>query len=367
MNKTGFGFLRLPRLEDGSIDYELLNPMVDRFLALGGTYFDTAYTYLDGLSEEAIRKAVTERHPRESFLLADKLPGYMVKTESDCNTYFQEQLRRCGVNYFDVYLLHWLTEANYEIAQRFGEFAFLQELKATGKAKKIGFSYHDSPELLERILQDHPEVDIVQLQINYLDWDSPTLQAARLWEVAQRHGKEIVVMEPVKGGKLANIPQEAAARLAALGKPRSPAFHAIRFASSLPQVSVVLSGMNAMAQLQENMTHFPAVTEEEKAILFQCASIIRDQTAVGCTGCGYCLPHCPMEIPIPNLFTLYNDYARDPQEGWKMQHVYDHAVLKGGKASACLGCGRCESHCPQQLPIREFLPKIAEVFEPRRV
>lgn len=179
MNKTGFGFLRLPRTEDNGIDYDLLNPMVDRFLELGGTYFDTAYTYLNGLSEEAIRKAVVERYPRGSFIIADKLPGYMVKSYDECQAYFNEQLHRCGVDYFDVFLLHWLNEKNYVLAEKHDQFRFLRELKTTGKAKRLGFSYHDGPELLDRILTNHPEVDIVQLQINYLDWNSVSIQAKK--------------------------------------------------------------------------------------------------------------------------------------------------------------------------------------------
>ena len=209
MNKLGFGFLRLPRTGSKGIDWPLLEAMVDRFLASGGTYFDTAYTYLDGISEAALKRAVAERYPRGSFQIADKLPGWKVKRREDCERYFQEQCERCGVDYFDVYLLHWLNQSNYAIAQRFDEVGFLNRLKAEGRIGKTGFSYHGDAATLEKILQAHPNVDVVQLQINYLDWDDPAMEAHKCYDIAARFGKEIVVMEPVKGGTLADPPQEA--------------------------------------------------------------------------------------------------------------------------------------------------------------
>lgn len=366
MNKTGFGFLRPPRLDAGdekSTDYALLNTLVDRFLELGGTYFDTAYTYLGGASEEAIRRCLVERHPRDSFQLADKLPGYQVKSREECQTYLEESLRRCGVAYFDVYLLHWLNEKNYALAEQYGEFAFLQECKANGKARKIGFSYHDSPQLLDTILTAHPEVDYVQLQINYLDWDSPSLEARKCYEVACKHGKSVIVMEPVKGGSLVKLPQEAEVLLKSAAPEESTAFWAIRFAASLPQVSIVLSGMNAMEQIEDNLRPFSPLTAVEREILDSSAKIIRANTAVPCTGCGYCLPHCPIEMPIPRYFSLYNEYARNPDEDWKMQHAYDTLTNGTVAASACLSCRQCQEHCPQKLTIPEYLQKAAGIFE----
>lgn len=363
MNKTGFGFLRLPRTPDDGVDYPIINPMVDRFLEKGGVYFDTAYTYLDGLSEEAIRKAVVERHPRERFILADKLPGYKVKAYSECQLYFEEQLRRCGVDYFDVYLLHWLNEENYAIAEKHDEFRFLRELKASGKAREIGFSYHDGPELLERILSAHPEVDIVQLQINYLDWDSVSLQARSLYEVATRHGKKIVVMEPVKGGNLAKLPEKAEELLREMQPEESPAAWAIRFVTDLPNVAVVLSGMNTMGQMEDNLRSFVPLEETERQALRSCAEIICSNTAIQCTGCSYCVPNCPQNIPIPRFFALYNDYMRNPEEDWKMQHAYTALAQKNAPASACLQCRRCEKNCPQGLSIADYLQEIKNVFE----
>lgn len=366
MNKTGFGFLRPPRLDSGdekSIDFRLLNTLVDRFLELGGTYFDTAYTYLGGASEEAIRRCLVERHPRDSFLLADKLPGYQVTSREECSMYLEESLRRCGVEYFDVYLLHWLNTKNYALAERYGEFSFLQECKANGKARKIGFSYHGSPQLLDAILTAHPEVDYVQLQINYLDWDSPALEAGKCYDVACKHGKSIIVMEPVKGGSLVNLPQEAETLLKTAAPEDSTASWAIRFATSLPQVSIVLSGMNAMAQIEDNLRSFSPLTAAEREILDSAAKIIRANTAVPCTGCGYCLPHCPVSMPIPRYFSLYNEYARHPQEDWKMQHAYDALANATVKASDCLACRRCQEHCPQKLTIPEYLQKAVTAFE----
>lgn len=365
MNKTGFGFLRLPRLDpsdEKSVDYAVLNQMVDRFLELGGTYFDTAYTYLGGISEEALRKSLVERHRRDSFLIADKLPGYQCKTYDDCSRYFEESLRRCGVDYFDVFLLHWLNEKNYGIAQQLDEFRFLRELKEQGRAKKTGFSYHDSPELLDKILTEHPEIDYVQLQINYLDWDSPAIAAGACYDVAVKHGKKIIVMEPVKGGSLAKLPEEGVQLLKQHRPTESAASWAIRFAASLPQVEIVLSGMNTMEQMEDNLRPLDPITDAEQSLLQKVTGILREKTAIGCTGCGYCFPHCPVNMPIPEYFVLYNDYARYPGEDWKIQGNYDTLARSRVPASACLSCGVCQEHCPQKLEIISWLKKAAEKF-----
>ena len=366
MNKLGFGFLRLPKLDpqdDASIDYEKLNELVDEFLRLGGRYFDTAYTYHDGMSEVAVRKSLVERHSRESFILADKLPSWKVKSKEDNWKYFNRQLEKCGVDYFDVYLLHWLNDAHYEIAERYDEFGFLQELKAKGKAKKIGFSYHDDADLLERILKAHPEVDYVQLQINYLDWESAAVQSRKCYEVAEKHGKQIIVMEPVKGGTLAKVSAEAAEVFAKLDVTASPAKWALRFVQSLPQVETVLSGMNSMSQIIENMEDMQPVSKTELQVYEEVCNIIVGQTAIPCTACGYCAGNCPKHIAIPQYFKLYNEYCGDIDEAWKIQPVYEGLTKNHGKASECIECRVCERNCPQKIEITDWLKKTAAAME----
>lgn len=358
MNKLGFGFLRLPQ-KDGTTDYETVNQMVDRFLAAGGRVFDTSYTYSDGESERAIGKILSARHNRESFHLITKLPGYMAESYEDCFRFFEESASRCGVTYFDTYMLHWMCEKHYKIAQKQRQFDFLQELKRSGKAKRIGFSFHDTPELLERILTEHPEVDCVLLQINYLDWEAPGIQSKDCYAVAKKHGKEILVMEPAKGGRLASVPEEAAALLNQIDPGKSPAFHAIRFVQSLDGVQTVLSGMSSPEQVTENLLPVTVMNEQEISLMTQAAKIIRAATAIGCTGCGYCLTHCPMELPIPQLFALYNTYASYPRHKWKVTPAYRALDVN---ASACVACGSCIEHCPQKLPIPEHMEEIARIF-----
>ncbi len=361
MNKLGFGFLRLPQ-KGQEIDYSILDPMVDAFLSHGGTYFDTAYTYLDGKSETAIRESVVKRYSRESFRVADKLPPWKVTSQGDCQECFAEQCQRCGVDYFDVYLLHGLNRENYRACAQYDGFAFLRSLKASGKAKRIGFSYHDSAELLDTILTDHPEVDIVQLQINYLDWDSVAIEAGNCYRVAARHGKTIVVMEPVKGGTLAKLPPEAEKPLRAINPDSSMASWALRFAQSLPQVDTVLSGMNTMEQMLDNLRDVPPLTPKEREAIRQAADIIRARTAIACTGCRYCESHCPQKIAIPDYFAMYNELRRYPGDDWKLQPGYDQLALYHGRASDCIACKTCEQYCPQHLGIAGYLIDVAKAF-----
>ncbi len=363
MNKLGFGFLRLPQTEGSGINWPLLEAMVDEFLSCGGTYFDTAYTYLDGMSEAALKRAVVKRHPRANFRIANKLPGWMVKRQEDCQRYFSEQLERCGVDYFDVYLLHWLNQANYAIAERFDEFGFLKRLKAEGRIGKTGFSYHGDAATLEKILQAHPDVDVVQLQINYLDWDNPAMEVHKCYDIAALYGKEIVVMEPVKGGTLADLPQEAVQLLRQAAPNKSMASWAIRFSQSLEQVSIVLSGMNTMEQIRDNMRDIVPLSRSEYTLLEQAAAIIAKNTAIPCTGCRYCVKNCPKGIAIPDYFRIYNGYSRFPAEGWKMEPVYAAVAQVNGKASDCIRCGACEKNCPQQIPIAKWLENVAKALE----
>lgn len=363
MNEIGFGFLRLPQNEDKTIDYERLNPMVDRFMELGGRYFDTAYTYLDGLSEEAIRKSLTERHERGSFILSDKLPGYKFKSYDECRACFEEQLSRCGVDFFDIYLLHGLNEENYRIAEDNDQFRLLRELKAEGRVGTIGFSYHDTPQLLDEILTEHPETELVLLQINYLDWQSKAIRSAECYDVAVKHGKRIMVMEPVKGGTLAKLPEKAEDILRALRPEDSMARWAVRFAAGLEKVEVMLSGMGAMEQIEENMLPLEPIAEGEKEALERCARIIRKNTAVACTGCAYCVGGCPRDIPIPDYFALYNEYRRNPADDWKIQPAYDALAKKYNKASECIGCRTCDDLCPQHLSVAQYIAETAAAFD----
>ncbi len=364
MNKLGFGFLRLP-FQGQDVDEPAVNRLVDFYLEQGGRYFDTAYTYLDGKSEAAIASCLTRRHARSRFLLADKLPGYKAHSRQDCQRFFDQQLQRCQVSYFDVYLLHWLNAKHYQIAQRYDEFGFLQRLKEQGLVGKIGFSYHDTAALLDEILRSHPEVDYVQLQLNYLDWESPSIQSRLCYETAVRHGKKVIVMEPVRGGTLAKLPPEAAQLLQEAAPGESLASHALRFAQSLPGVEIVLSGMNALEQLTDNLRDTPPITPAHAQALQQAAQILRASTAVACTGCGYCRANCPRHIAIPQYFSLYNDYARYPGDAWKITPAYARIAAQNGKASDCVGCGACEENCPQKLPIRDTLKQVADALEPK--
>ncbi len=365
MTKLGFGFLRLPltdKKDEHSIDYAVLNFMVDFFIEKGGKYFDTAFTYLGGASEEAIRISLAERHPRDSFILADKLPSWLIHSPEDCRKIFEKQLLRCGVDFFDVYMLHWLNEANYINAKICGGFEFLEKLKAEGKIKKSGFSFHDSPELLDKILSEHPEIDYVQLQINYLDWESPAFRAKECYKVAEKHGKEIIVMEPVKGGTLADLPEETVSFFIESGMSDSPASYAIRFAKDLPFVKYVLSGMNSPEQLSENIGEYPCLSEKELFSLEKAAEMIRSKTAVPCTGCSYCAGVCPVQIPIPRYFEVYNEYCRNPEESWKIEHAYSSVTRNFSRPSDCMRCRLCEQNCPQKINIVETLQKVSRTF-----
>ena len=368
--KLGFGAMRLPltdQEDSKSIDLAQFQQMVDLFMERGFRYFDTAYPYHDGYSEEAIRQCVVERYPRESFVLADKMPILQVKAPEDYDRFFAEQLRRCGVEYFNVYLLHNLGRDRYPNTERFGGFDFLRRLKERGLTRNIGFSFHDDAETLDRILTEHPEVDVVQLQINYLDWDGAVAQSGRCYDVAARHGKEVVVMEPVKGGQLAKLP-DAAMRLFADfygNEPQapSPASLAIRYVASLEQVKVVLSGMGTMGQVSDNtayMREFTPLSDGEHALAAQIARELKRSIRVPCTSCRYCMEVCPQNIAIPDYFGLLNLHA---VTGKKTNMYYERYSMNHGKASECLKCGLCEQNCPQHIPIREMLEEFAALYE----
>ena len=366
--KLGFGAMRLPLTQPDDpkrIDLDQVCQMVDLYLERGFRYFDTAYPYHDGLSEEALRQCLVERYPRGRFLLADKMPVFLVKRREDYDRFFAEQLKRCGVTFFDVYLLHNLGRDRYPDVERLGGFDFIRKLKEHGLARNIGFSFHDDAGTLDRILTDHPEVDVVQLQINYLDWNGAVAQSGKCYNVATRHGKQVIVMEPVKGGQLANLP-DAAMRLFedyyGSGAP-SPASLAIRYAASLDNVSVVLSGMSTLEQVADNtayMRNFVTLTDGEYALAGQIEQALKRAIRVPCTGCRYCMEVCPKDIAIPDYFGLLNLHA---VTGNKTNMYYQRFSMKHGKASDCVKCGQCEKNCPQHIPIRDMLEAFRALYE----
>lgn len=369
--KFGFGLMRLPLTnpdDGGSIDLEETKKMVDTFLEKGFTYFDTAWMYCNFKSENAAKDALVDRHPRDSFTLADKLHAGFLKTKEDRDNIFNEQMRKTGVTYFDYYLLHDMGVDHYEIYKKLDCFNWIQQKKAEGLVKHIGFSFHDNAEVLDKILTEHPEMEFVQLQLNYLDWDSEGVQSRKCYEVAVKHGKPVIVMEPVKGGTLANVPEQVEESFKAYHPDMSIPSWAIRFAASQPNVKMVLSGMSNMEQLLDNtgyMADFQPLNDEEMALVKKAVDVINGNIAIPCTGCSYCTDGCPMSIAIPKYFSLYNaDLQEIKEKGWTPQgEYYDRLTQSFGKASDCVQCGQCEGVCPQHLPIIENLKKVAAHFE----
>lgn len=369
--KLGFGLMRLPRLnpnDEGSIDLEQTKQMVDTFLQRGFTYFDTAWMYCAFKSENAVKDVLTSRHPRESYTLATKLHAAYIHSLDDRDAIFNTQREKTGVDYFDYYLLHDMGAEHYEIYKKYDCFAWIAEKKRQGLIKHMGFSFHDTAEVLDKILTEHPEMEFVQLQINYLDWDSEGVQSRKCYEVATKHGKPVIVMEPVKGGTLAKLPAAAEKLLRATNPEASVPSWAVRFAAGLPNVKMVLSGMSSTEQLLDNtgfMQDFVPLTQQEQAVIAQVVDTINASIAIPCTGCAYCTEGCPMHIAIPKYFSLYNaDLQELKDKDFTSQGAYyDNLTLKFGKASDCIACGQCESVCPQHLPIIENLKRVAKQFE----
>ena len=360
--------MRLP-MDGASIDIEQVKAMVDKFIEKGFTYFDTAWMYMGFASENTAKEALVDRYPRDSFTLATKLHCGFFDSLEGRDKVFNEQLTKTGAGYFDYYLLHGVDKGNISKFEKYDCFKWLLDKKEKGLVKHAGFSFHDTADVLDNILTKHPEMEFVQLQINYLDWESEWIESRKNYEVCVKHGKPVIVMEPVKGGSLARVPEAAEKLFKAADPKRSVSSWAIRFAASLPGVMTVLSGMSSLEQLEDNtsfMENFVPLTEDEQKLCFKVADIINSQTAVPCTGCSYCTDGCPQHIAIPQYFSLYNEIMREDMEkkGWTVSFSnYDALTQTFGKASECIACGQCEEMCPQHLTIIDYLKKVSGRFD----
>ena len=363
IKKLGFGLMRLP-MNGEEIDMDQVKQMVDSFMEKGFTYFDTAYVYHGGKSEVVLGEAVVKRYPRESFQCATKMPMWDLKEKADMERIFGESLSRAGLTYYDFYLLHALNNDSAKKAEEIGAWDYLKELKEQGKIKHMGFSFHDKAQVLDDILTKHPEAEFVQLQINYDDWDSDGVQSRLCYETARKHGKAVIIMEPVKGGALATMTPAVQEKFMAANPEASVASWAVRFCASLDGIVTVLSGMSNTEQMNDNLSYmadFKPLSQEEQKVISQVTDILRSTPTIPCTSCKYCVDGCPQKINIPGVFsamnqlTLYGNLDRAKGQ-------YKRVTAEGGKASDCIQCGSCQEHCPQHLEIIELLKDAAEKF-----
>lgn len=359
----GFGCLRLP-MKDGEVDKEQMCKMVDTFLEQGFNYFDTAHGYLDGKSELALRDCLTSRHERSEYILTNKLTNFYFKSEEEIRPFFESQLKACGVDYFDFYLMHAQSEEIFKYFKKCHAYEIALQLKEEGKIRHFGISFHDKAEALNQILTEYPQIEVVQIQFNYLDYEDPAVQSRKCYEVCRKHNKPVLIMEPVKGGNLVNLPEDAKKVLDDL-HGGSPASYALRFAAGFEGVLMVLSGMSNMEQMEDNisfMKDFQPLNEKEMEAVHKVADIFQQKHAIACTACHYCTAGCPKQISIPDLFACMN--AKKVFNDCNANYYYSNAyTVHNGKASDCIKCGKCEKACPQHLPIRDLLEDVAKEFE----
>lgn len=369
MDKFAFGMMRLPQLDKNDptkVDVEQVKKMVDVFIENGGKYFDTAYPYHNGVSENILKEAVVDRYPREDFIVATKLPIFSVTKAEDMEKFFNEQLEKCGVDYFDYYLIHNINEMTHHAVYDFDSFEFVRQKKREGKIKHMGFSFHDKPDALIEALEAFPDCDFVQLQINYLDWDSVSVESKRCYEIACEYNKPVVVMEPVKGGALANLPQQAEEIFKEYDKDSENVSWALRFCNDFENVFMILNGVSSLEQMKSSINIFKDIkplNDEERDLISKVKDIVNDLTPIKCTECNYCIEHCPVNIPISKYFSIYNaNHINTTQGGDPVNAAVSYLVIAEsddhGAASDCIECQACEKYCPQHLDIHELLKDV---------